>query len=422
MGYSEDNRIVVTGMGAVTPFGTGVDAFWQALVTGQSAVRETTDERLRQWAPAAAEASLFNPLTVLPRKFVNDSDRFTQMALVAVMEALADAGLDADKQLPLQVGVDAEQVGIAIGSAYGGIQSLDAGAAKLALDPNARVSPRMISKSIPNAAAAAVAMRYGIRGPAMTYSTACASSANAIGEACYWLKAGEVNLVIAGGSECLFAPSILAGLRSAGALAVSGPADVSTWSRPFDRDRQGMVMGEGAAMLVLEPYHQARDRGATIYAELAGYGASNDAYHETSPHPEGAGATVAMRLALQRAGLGIDDVDYINAHATSTPAGDLAEAAALHHLFGEHLNQIPVSSIKGAIGHMLGAAGAIESIASILTIRTGWVPPTLHCDNPDDVAPPHLVPNQAHERQVNTVLSNSFGFGGQNGVLIWRKA
>ncbi|QSO46878.1 beta-ketoacyl-[acyl-carrier-protein] synthase family protein [Alicyclobacillus mengziensis] len=412
-------RIVVTGMGSVTPFGVGVSTFWGGLVKGESAVRAMSDVALSEWVPVAAEARDFEANDHLSRKLVMDTDRFTQMALVAAREAIIDAGFDGEAEYPFGDGDLTGRVGIAMGSAFGGVQSLEAGAVKLTT--STRVSPRLVSKSIPNAAAGAIAMRYHVQGPSMTYSTACASSANAIGEAAYWLRNGEVDMVLAGGAECLFTRVILAGLKSSGALALSGPDDMSQWSRPFDIDRQGMVMGEGAAILVLEELEHAMARGARIYAELTGYGSSNDAYHETAPHPDGEGAAAAMVRALKSAGLTPSDIDYINAHATSTPAGDAAECRALERVFTTHLASIPVSSIKGATGHLLGTAGAIESVACIKAIETDLLPPTANCDNPDKLAPPYLIRNLAQAQRVNRVLSNSFGFGGQNGVLIWER-
>jgi 3-oxoacyl-[acyl-carrier-protein] synthase II len=412
-------RIAVTGLGTVSPLGVGVSTFWNRLLRNESAVSVTENPVLRSFAPVVAAANGFDPADWLTKKVINDTDRFTQLALVAAAEALADANYLAEGGT--LHGVDGDDVGIAMGCALGGVQTLEAGSAKLAQNSSARLSPRLVSKSIPNAGAAAVAMKYGVRGSVLTYSTACASSANSIGEAAYWLERDEVKMVLAGGSECLFSPSIIAGLRSAGALAVEGPEDVSRWSRPFDVDRKGMVMGEGAAFLVMERLDHARARGAHIYAEFVGYGSSNDAYHETSPHPEGAGARLAMQRALRAAGLEPSDVDYVNAHATATAAGDRAESHALRAVFGAHLDHIPVSSIKGSVGHMLGTAGAIESLATVKSIETGWIPPTLNCENKDELAPPDVVQNSSRAQAIRTGLSNSFGFGGQNGVLIWRK-
>jgi len=447
MQHQTKTGVVVTGMGCVSPFGVGLAAFWNGLLAGKSAIVQTQDENLRQWAPVVAMCTDFDPAVYLPRKQVLNTDRVTQLALVAAAEALQQAGLLPDPdELPSQQfaqtttehnpsggglssdsqaavsrlrGVHGDDVGIAFGSAFGGIQTYEVGAIRLATQNTNRVGARLVSKSMPNAAAAAIAMEYGLRGPAITYATACASSANAIGEALFWLQSGQVDVVLAGGAECLFTPTVLAGLKDAGALATRGPADFAAWSRPFDVERQGMVMGEGAAIVVLERRDHAQARGAQVLAELLGYGASCDAYHETAPHPQGAGAVLAMRRALRSAALEPNEIDYVNAHATSTPAGDSAEIQALRALFGSHLDKVPVSSIKGATGHMLGAAGAVETVACIQAIRTGWLPPTLHCDQPEQDAPADLVPNTARAGRIRTALSNSFGFGGQNGVVVW---
>lgn len=413
-------RIAITGYGAVTPFGVGVSALWTGLTHAKSAVGSADETEFQRWSPAMASIKDFDPGKYLSRKQVVDTDRFTQLALVAAEEAINDAGFASGG--PDSFGsIDPERVGIALGSAFGGMESLELGMRQLTAGVSGRVSPRMVTKSMPNAAAGAMAMKWGVQGPVLTYATACASSANAIGEAVYWLKSDQADVVLAGGAEYLFTPVVLAGLSAAGAIARTGPDDFSRWSRPFDRDRKGMVMGEGSAILVLEPFEQAVRRGARIHAELLGYGASNDAFHETAPHPEGRGAIQSMRRALKSATLAPPDIGYINAHATATPAGDAAECTALRAVFGEHLVHIPVSSIKGGLGHMLGAAGAVESIASILALETGWLPPTLHCDNPDEFAPPDIIPGSARRQWVDCVMSNSFGFGGQNASLIWKR-
>lgn len=412
--------IAVTGIGTVTPYGTGVSTFWNNLIANRSAVDTVEDEFLRQWSPVGARVPNFTPTDFLPKKLVKNTDRFTQLALVAGAEALADAGIvDSDGET-LASGVDPDRIGTAIGSAFGGIQSLENGSSKLATGTAKRVGPRMISKAIPNAAASTIAIRYGFRGPSVTYVTACAASANSIGESAFWFWRDDVDYVLAGGVDSLWSSVFLSGLRDAGALATTGPDDATTWSRPFDINRTGMVMGEGSALFVLEPLERATARGAHIYAILAGYGASSDAYHDTNPHPKGYGAALAIKRALRSAQMTAADIDYINAHATSTPAGDIAETKALENIFGERLNAIPVSSIKGAIGHSLGAAGAIESVASIKAIETRIIPATLHCDEPDEISPPDVVQNVSHKQNIKTAMSNSFGFGGQNGILIWK--
>lgn len=414
MTISSSQRVVVTGVGAVTPFGVGIPDFWDGLVTGESAISETDDPDLSRWNPVSAQIKDLNPLQYLSKKQVRNSDRITQLSLIAAQEAIGDSGISLEEE-------NKNRIGVTVGTGYGGVQTLGEGTAQLVNNPGKRVGPRLLSKSIPNAAASALAMHYGFRGPVMTYTTACAASANSIGEAMYMIKRGEVDLMLAGGAESLFSPVIVAGLRSAWALAVEGPEDVPAWSRPFDINRKGMVPGEGAAFLVLETYERAVARGANIYGELAGYGTSNDAYHETAPHPNGDGAVLAMNRALETAGLTAANIDYVNAHATATPAGDKAESIALHRVFGDGLATVPVNSIKGAIGHLLGTAGAIESISCLLSIKTGWLPPTLNCDHPDRDAPPNLVRGSSQQQLVTNVLTNSFGFGGQNGSLIWRK-
>ncbi len=416
---SSDTRIVVTGMGAVTPFGEGVSLFWNQIISGQSAIKETEDPYLRQWAPVTAQVKDFNPAKTLDKKLIQKTDRFTQLGLIAAQEALQNAGWENPDALHETYSGD--RIGVSIGCTFGGVQSLEQGSTRITKGVSTKVPPRLVPKAIPNAAAAAIAMQYGIHGPVMTYSTACASSSNSIGEAGDWLKLGKADMVVAGGTECLFSPAILSGLRSAGALAVEGSNDFSTWSRPFDKDRKGMVMGEGAAILILETLEHALKRKANIYAELIGYGTSNDAYHETNPQPEGVSAQLAMRNALESAMLSPSDIDYINAHATATMNGDKAESIALKTLFGDHLDNIPVSSIKGSIGHMLGTAGAIESIACIQTICNSQVPPTLHCENKEEYAPVDIVPDINRSQNISRALSNSFGFGGQNSALIWQK-
>ncbi|GGE40042.1 3-oxoacyl-[acyl-carrier-protein] synthase 2 [Pullulanibacillus camelliae] len=413
------DRIVVTGIGTVTPFGIGVSSFWDKIIAGQSAVHKTANEELEQWAPVMASYDGFDPSAYLPKKQARALDRFAQMGLIAAIEALQDAGFSNSEAL--QQVYDKNNIGISIGSAYGGVQTLEEGSERIAKGISKRVSARLVPKSIPNACASAIAINYDIHGPAMTYSTACASSSNSIGEASYWLQLGKADMVIAGGAESLFSPAILSGLRAATALASTGPEDLGTWSRPFDKHRSGMVMGEGAAIVILERLEKAKERNAHIYAELVGYGTSNDAFHETTPNPAGSSAKLAMEHALKSAALKPEDIDYVNAHATATPVGDQAEAVALRSLFGDHLDQIPVSSIKGAVGHMLGTAGAIESVACIKAMETSQLPPTINCDDKDDNMPKDIVPNHTRTHDMTYTLSNSFGFGGQNSVLVWKK-
>lgn len=416
-------RIAVTGRGAVTPHGVGVTAFWDALVANRSAVRATDDPAIAPYAPVVAAVPDFQPHDFLSAKLVKDSARFTQTALVSAGEAVVDAGLArSDSPLEWNPATDPDRIGVFMGTTFGSVRSFDDAAAGLFTERTSRAEPRLVSKSIPNGAAAAIAIQYGIQGPVLTYTTACASSANSLGEALLWLRSGEIDVALAGGTDCLFAPTLLAGLRASGALAIHGPDDLSAWSRPFDQDRAGMVMGEGAAVLVLERYDRAVARGAHIYAEFVGYGTSNDAFHQIAPHPMGHGAALAIRKALRSAGLQPSQIGYINAHATSTKAGDEAEIQALNSVFGDALSSIPVSSIKGSIGHSLGASGAVESLACVESLHRGVLPPNLHCDNPEPGSPPELLREGPLQTRVTYALSNSFGFGGQNGVIIWKAA
>lgn len=414
------DRIVVTGLGTVTPHGIGVSAFWDSLIEGKSGVRETEDPTLTPWAPVVANVPDFNATDFLPRKVAKDTAHFSHMALVAADEAVRDADLaSASGDGHWSPETTPERTGVFMGTSFGSIRNMDDAATDLAKGAISRPEPRLLSKSIPNAAGSTLAIQYGIEGPVLTYTTACASSANSLGEAMLWLKSGQIDVAMAGGSDCLFASTLLAGLRASGALAVQGPDDASAWSRPFDADRAGMVMGEGAAVLILEPLERAKARGARVYAELVGYGTSNDSFHQIAPHPKGKGAIAAMRQALDSAGLRPGDIDYINVHATATKAGDSAEAKALQQCFGDFLEHIPVSSIKGSIGHSLGAAGAVESLACVKAIETDWLPPNLHCDHPEEDAPSDLL-HEARQQPVRYALSNSFGFGGQNGCIIWK--
>lgn len=416
---SSEERIVVTGLGAVSPHGVGVPVFWDSLIEGKSGVRKTEDPVIAPVAPVVANVPDFCATDFLTKKMAKDTARFSHMALAAAAEAVKDADLAIDGGENWSPGTERERTGIFMGTSFGSIRDMDDAGTALAKGETTRVEPRLVSKSIPNAPGSTLAIRYDVEGPVLTYTTACASSANSLGEAAMWLRSGQIDIAIAGGSDCLFASTLLAGLKASGALAVQGPENDSEWSRPFDVDRTGMVMGEGAAILILEPLERAKARGAHIYAELAGYGTTNDSFHQIAPHPEGKGAIAAMKQAMRAANIGPEDIGYINAHATSTKAGDTAEIKALKQLFGEKLDSIPVSSIKGSIGHSLGAAGAIESLACVKALETGWLPPNLHCENPEEGTPSDLL-HEARKQPVRYALSNSFGFGGQNGVVVWK--
>ncbi|HET7657928.1 MAG TPA: beta-ketoacyl-[acyl-carrier-protein] synthase family protein [Bacillales bacterium] len=414
------DRIVVTGLGSVSPHGIGVSSFWDSLIEGKSGVRATEDPVISGVAPVVANVPDFEATDYLSKKMAKDTARFSHMALVAATEAVVDADLGKEEGEAWDPGTAPERTGIFMGTSFGSIRDMDDASIALAKEETSRVEPRLVSKSIPNAAGSTLAIRYNVEGPVLTYTTACASSANSIGEAAMWLRSGQIDVAMAGGTDCLFSSTLLAGLKVSGALAVEGPEDFTKWSRPFDVNRTGMIMGEGAAVLILETLERAKARGAHIYAELAGYGTTNDSFHQIAPHPEGKGAIAAMKQAMRQAEIGIGDIDYINAHATSTKAGDRAEIKALNKLFGDHLKNIPVSSIKGSIGHSLGAAGAIESLACVKVVETDMLPPNLHCTDPEEGAPTSLV-HEARKHSTRYALSNSFGFGGQNGVVVWKK-
>jgi 3-oxoacyl-[acyl-carrier-protein] synthase II len=398
--------VVITGLGAITPLGDGVDALWQGLLAGVSAVRRLDGGFGRAGPTLAAVVEDVPVERVLPAKEVPHHDRFIHLALVAMAEALQSARLE-----PAHA---AGEVLVYFGTALGGVESLAAAAA--AQSHGARVGPRLLPKVIPNMAAAAVAQHYGLTGPNLTFTTACAASAHALGEAFLALRHGRGQVALVGGAETLFTPVVMDSLDSARALSRRFD-DPATACRPFSEGRDGMVMGEGAAALVLETAEHAALRGALPLARVVGYGNCADAYHPVHPHPEGRGAEEAMRRALADAGLSPEAVDYINAHGTATVAGDEAECLAVRRLFP---NPPPMSSVKGATGHLMGAAGAVEAVVSVLALQRGRLPPTV---NYLGGGPPGIdfVP-RPRPADLKVVLSNSFGFGGQNASLVFARA
>jgi len=404
-------RVVVTGLGAVSPLGPDVDTTWRRLLAGEGACGPITafpaeDQPVR----IACEASEFEPGSWLDRRALHRTDRFAQLAVAAARMAEADARLD--------VAREPGRVGASIATAQGGVASLTACCAGAAA---ARIHPSLVTAFMPNMAAGWVSMELGIRGPVGAPCTACAASAMALGEGYDAIRLGRAEVMLCGGSEAGITPLAMAGFAAMRALSRWNDDPVRA-SRPFDAARNGFVMGEGAAVLVLEELEHARTRGATVYAELAGYGVSSDAYHMTEPDPIGAGQARAMRAALDDAGLDPADVDYVNAHASSTEIGDATETVALKRAFGEEkARSIPVSSIKGATGHCLGAAGAIEAAATVLAVRDDVVPPTINYEVADPSCDLDYVPNEARRVPVRVALSNSFGFGGHNAVLAFRK-
>ena len=408
------NRVVVTGLGVISPVGTGVESFWSNLTAGKSGVGLITRFDASAYSTRfAAEVKDFDPARYIDKKEARRMDRFTQFALAAAGMALEDAGMDWE-------GVDRDRVGVILGSGIGGIETLEEQHQVLLTRGPGRVSPFFIPMMIANMGAGQIAIAYRLRGCNLTTTSACASSAHAVGDAFRLLQRGEADVMITGGSEAPITPLAIAGFCSMKALSARND-EPERASRPFDAGRDGFVIGEGAAILILETLEHAQKRGARIYAEVAGYGTSCDAYHITAPDPEGGGAALSMRLALLDAGVAPESVDYINAHGTSTPLGDKLETAAIKQVFGDHAKKLVVSSTKSMTGHLLGAAGGLEAVASVLAIDRGVIPPTINYEEPDPECDLDYVPNRSREFPVKTALSNSFGFGGHNATLLFRK-
>ena len=410
------HRVAVTGMGVVSPVGIGVSNMWSSIVAGKSGVGPNTRVDVSDLpCRVAAQVDDFDGEAALGSRIARRTDRYVQMAIVAARQAMAGSGLEPDDQLRTQIGCF-------IGSGIGGISTLSAQYDILAERGPRRVSPFLVPMMIVNLAAGQVAIDLGLNGPNMAHVSACASGAHAIGEAAATIQRGDAVAMLAGGSEAPISRIGLAGFTQGRAMSTGFNDRPEAASRPFDAGRDGFVIAEGAGVLVLEDERHARDRGAHIYAYLIGYGASADAFHVTLPPDDGGGAALAMKRALDRAQLNGDGVDYINAHGTSTPAGDSAESRAIRSVFGEQAGRIPVSSSKSMLGHMIGAAGAVEAIISIMTVINDTAPPTINYDEPDPECDLDYVPNQARAMPVNVALSNSFGFGGQNASLIFASA
>ena len=407
-------RVVITGMGVLSPVGTGLDKFWSAITSGVSGIARITRFDPTDFSTQiAGEVKDFDPSGYIEKKEARRMDRFSQYAVVSAAMAIQDAGLDMDS-------LDKDRTGVIVGSGIGGMETFEEQCKVLVNRGPNRISPFLIPMMIANMAAGQIAIKFGLRGPNITTITACASSGNAVGDAFKLIQRGNAEVVITGGTEAPITPLAVAGFCSAKAMSTRND-EPERASRPYDTERDGFVMGEGAAMLVLETLEHAQKRGAKIYAEIVGYGSTCDAYHITAPDPDGNGAAGAMKMALDDAGLKIEDVQYINAHGTSTPVGDVAEVGAIKKVFGDHAYKLVVSSTKSMTGHMLGAAGAIEGIASILAIQNSIVPPTINLENPDPACDLDFVPNKAREMKVDVALSNSFGFGGHNVTLAFKK-
>ena len=407
-------RVVVTGLGAVTPIGNDVPSYWEGLSTGRNGVAGITlFDPARHACRFAAEVKDFDPSGWLEPKEAKRWDRFCQFGVVAAKQALAHAGLSIDAS-------NQHRVGVAIGSGVGGLLMMETQAHVLKDRGPDRVSPFCVPMMIPNMATGLAAIALGAKGPSTAVATACAAGSNAIGDAFRIIQLGQADVMVAGGAESAITPLGVAGFASAKALSFRND-EPATASRPFDAERNGFVIGEGAGVLVLESLEHAQARGATILAEVVGYGMTCDAHHITAPSPGGVGGAEAMRLALRDGGLEATDVDYVNAHGTSTQANDSNETAAIKAALGEHARRIPVSSTKSMTGHLLGGSGGIEAVAAVLAIGHNLVPPTINYQNPDPACDLDVVPNQARELPVNVVLSNSFGFGGHNVCLAFRR-
>ncbi|MEY4201775.1 MAG: hypothetical protein RLZZ265_3515 [Verrucomicrobiota bacterium] len=410
-----DRRVVITGLGTVTALGHDIDTFWKGIIEGQCGV-----DRITAFDPAAydcqiaAEVKNFDPAPAFPSpKEVRRTDRFAQLGIYAGWRALQDSGMDLDK-------LDRDQIGAYIGSGIGGLRTHDEQHSVLLNKGPGRISPFLIPMMILNMASGVFSMYYKLRGPNVATCSACATSTHALGEAWRAIKMGDAQAIFAGGTEAAVCEMGIGGFAAMRALSTRN-SEPKRASRPFDKDRDGFVMGEGAAVLVVEELEHAKARGARIYCELVGYGNTADANHLTAPAPEGEGAARCMKMALRSAGLRPEDISYINAHGTSTPQGDVCETQAIKSVFGDHAKKLAVSSTKGATGHMLGAAGAAEMALCAKALQTQIAPPTLNLDNPDPLCDLDYVPNTAREMKIEAIANNSFGFGGHNATVIAKR-
>ena len=414
MTSTEKKRVVITGMGAITPIGNTLEAYWQGLVAGKSGIGPITlFDASKHKCRIAGEVKGFDPLEYLDAKDAKRTDRFAQFAIAASKQALANAKLAITD-------LNAEQVGVMIGTGVGGLKVMEEQQSVYLNKGPSRCSPFMVPMMIANMAAGLTAIHTGAKGPNSCAVTACAAGSNAIGDAFRIVQNGYAQAMICGGTEAAITPLSFAGFASARALSTRND-DPDHASRPFDKGRDGFVMGEGAGILILEELEHALSRGAHIYAEMVGYGMTCDAYHMTAPVPGGAGAARSMELALKDAGVSPSEVSYINAHGTSTPANDPTETAAIKTALGNCANQIPVSSTKSMTGHLLGGSGGIEGVAVCMAVANDRVPPTINLQDPDDECDLDYVPNESRAHTIDVAMSNSFGFGGHNVTLVFRK-
>lgn len=407
-----DRRVVITGIGVVSPVGNDLETFWASLRAGRSGVScyQAFDSEKFD-CKIAGEVRDYDPTPFYTTpKDVRRTDRYTQFAVGAAKMSLADSGLDL-------ASTDLDRAGVMIGSGVGGLATMETQVTQMLTKGPDRTSPFMIPMMISNMASGFISMEHGLRGPNMAIVTACATANHCMGEAWRIIKFGDADVMLTGGSEACVVPVGIAGFTAMRALSLRND-EPERASRPFDKDRDGFVMGEGAGVIILEEYEHAKKRGAKIYCELAGYGLTADAYHMSAPMPEGEGAARCMHMAMKHAKVNPEEVDYINAHGTSTPIGDMCETKAVKRAFGERAKKLAVSSTKSMTGHLLGAAGAVEMAACVMALRDGILPPTINLDHPDPECDLDYVPNKAREQKVKVAISNSFGFGGHNSSVL----
>jgi 3-oxoacyl-[acyl-carrier-protein] synthase II len=408
------NRVVITGIGVISSLGNGKEKFWENIKNGVSGIKTITRFDVSSLATKiGGEITDFEPTDFIDKKEARRMDRSTQFSVAAAKLAIEDAKLDLDQ-------INRDRAGVIIGSGIGGIQTLEDQACVAMEKGYNKVSPFFVPMMIANMGAGQIAITFGLKGPNLTTVSACASSANGFGDAFKVLQRGDADVMVTGGSEASMTPLTYGGFCSLKAMSTRNEEPEKA-SRPFDSDRDGFVMGEGAGMVILETLEHAQARGAHIYAEVVGYGMTCDAYHITAPDPVGAGAARAMAVAIKDAGLKPEDVDYVNAHGTSTPLGDKGETMAIKNVFGEHASKLAVNSTKSMTGHLLGAAGGIEAIISVLAIQDSFIPPTINLENPDPECDLDYVPNKGRGQEVNVAITNSFGFGGHNVTLVLKK-
>ncbi len=413
-GSSSVRRVVVTGLGIVSPVGLNLKESWENIKAGKSGVVsidtfDTTDFSCK----IAATVKNFDASPVIPAKDLKKMDTFIHYGLVAADEAIKDSGLEITE-------ANAERIGVAISSGIGGLPMIEVNSGKLINGGPRRISPFFVPGSIINMISGNFSIRYGVKGPNISIVTACSTGTHSIGESARIIAYGDADVMFAGGAEMASSPLGIGGFAAARALSTRND-DPEAASRPWDKDRDGFVLGDGAGVLVLEEYEHAKARGATIHAEVAGFGYNSDAYHMTLPLPDGSGAGKCMQLALKDAGINADDINYVNAHGTSTPAGDVAETTAVKYALGNHAAKIAISSTKSMTGHLLGAAGGIEAVFSVMSIKEQIAPPTINLEHPGEGCDLDYVPDTAREMKIDYALSNSFGFGGTNGTLIFKK-